>query len=104
MAVVYNLKSGPRGVDGSGNRKRSVYEVVYTAEAYSAGVPLDKAQLGAETELEELLIIDSGSADTDLVKYDSLNEKLRVYEEGAAVYAEHVGVLTKTVRVVAEGY
>jgi hypothetical protein len=100
MAVTYT-KVSERGVDGSGNRKRSVYDVAYSAEPYSAGVPLDKGKLGAEIVLEELFLMDMSSADSDLVKYDSANEKLRVYD---AAGTEAAGNLTKTVRVVAEGY
>ncbi len=101
MSVLYTLIN-ERGVDGSGNRRRGVYDVAYTAEAYSAGVALERAKLGAASVLEELHVMDSGAADADLVKYEASSEKLRVYLSGSGT--EFAGNLTRTVRVVAEGY
>lgn len=46
----------------------------------TGGVPLDKNKLGLPNEIKSLVIVDAGSANGFLYKYDLANNKLRIYQ------------------------
>lgn len=58
----------------------------------AGGIPLSKADLGLVAYIDSVAVQnDAGS--TRMYKYDYANEKLRIYVEGAAVYAEMSGTV-----------
>lgn len=50
----------------------------------TGGIPLDKQDLGLPNDLESLEMIDMGSADGYLYKFDKANSKIKLFIEGDA--------------------
>jgi len=73
--------------------------------AYPAGgIAISGADCGCPVSLESLLFVDADAASTKLFKFDQANGKVRIYVEGAAVYAEMSGTIpAMTVKVIAVG-
>lgn len=46
----------------------------------AGGVPLTKASLGLPVVLESMALVDPASANGFIYKYDSANEKIRIYQ------------------------
>jgi|SRR6185312_251165 len=71
----------------------------------SGGIPLPGKLLGCPYTVDSLVFVDADNGSTKLFKYDAVNQKVRIYVEGAAVYAEMTGVIpSMTVKVQAIGY
>jgi len=61
--------------------------------AYPAGgIEIPLAQLGFRMSIDSVMLMND-AASTRMVKYDVTNKKLRIYVEGAAVYAEMSGTV-----------
>lgn len=50
----------------------------------AGGIPLTKAKLGCPANIDELQIMDAGSASGYVIKYDAANGKLRLYNSVGA--------------------
>jgi len=101
MAATYTISKKSKLEDG---RLMVQGQIAYVAQAYASGVSVVKASLGLPNVLDHFLIEEADSASSVNAKFDKANSKIRVYEEGAAVYAEHAGALTLTVKFMAIGY
>ena len=67
-----------------------VFAITTAAGDYpTGGLPLDLDKLGTPNELRSLLIIEGNAAGTDLYKFDHSANKIKVFQEGVAVYIEH---------------
>lgn len=82
--VTYALKDGARvpKADNAG-RKHYVYEITFgdgTDTYPTGGVPLTKGNMGLTEAIEEFYIMDAGSANGFVYKYDYDNEKIRIYQ------------------------
>ena len=85
--VTYTLVKR-RKVNGGPSRYHHTFTVAFGDGALtypSGGVPLTAAKLGCPNSLEELNLVDAGSGDGNVFKWDKTNNKLRMYEfNGAA--------------------
>lgn len=59
----------------------------------SGGIAVLGKYLGCHRFVDSLKFVDASNADTKQYKWDSVNQKVRIYVEGAAVYAEMTGVI-----------
>lgn len=100
MAVTYTVNR----VDGSDQGLKLVTATVaYAAEAYSSGLPLDKASLGCPDYIEAVIVSNNGPG-IRITTFDDSNGKLRVYAESAGTFAEASGNQTFTIKVLVYGY
>lgn len=99
MAVAYQVLYQDRSGRG---KQVTTAQIVYTAEAYSSGLPVAGEQLGMPNVVESLMVYDSGGGFTA----NFSGGKIRLYQQGAAAGAltEVSGAQTVTVRVVAQGW
>ena len=74
--------------------------------AYPAGgIAISGANVGCPSSLESLLFVDADAASSKLFKFDQANGKVRIYVEGAAVFAEMSGTIPAlTVKAIAIGF
>lgn len=79
----------------------------------NGGIPLSKAKLGCPASLQQFIMMDSGSSNGYLVKYDRTASTIRLYQDAnvtAAAAAALVEVLTSaavtatSLRVLVSGY
>jgi len=98
MAVAYNIVNNQRN-----NGRADVEAIIsYTAEPYSAGLPVSGAQLGMPNALEQLVIEVGAAGNANLYKYEDTTGKIRIYT--AATGAEVSGNQTLDVTVLAKGW
>jgi hypothetical protein len=71
----------------------------------AGGVPLDKTKLGCPNIIESVDLVDAGSADGFIYKYDLANNKIRIYQgdnpnvaAAPAVELGAVAVAAKTIK------
>ena len=101
MSVSANIESND-GVNESGQRKRVVALVSYSAEAYSNGYALPKELFGYRAAVESIDFQSAGTGDSRIFKYDKGNQTIRIYASDTTT--EVVAPLTENVRVKAIGY
>lgn len=80
--VTYAMQEGTQKTDHN-SRFEALFSVVFGNGALtypSGGVPLLKASLGCPARIEDLELVDPGSANGYVYKYDFVNEKLRIYQ------------------------
>jgi hypothetical protein len=80
--VTYALQEGTQQTNHN-SRYEATFSIAFGdgVLTYPAGgVPLTKANLGCPASLESLILIDPASANGFVYKYDSANEKLRIYQ------------------------
>lgn len=92
------------GFGESGRRKKLVADLVFTSATYSSGLSVPGSSLGMSNSVDELEFVQASPADTNMYKWDAVNQKIRIYAEGAAVYAEVSGNQTVTIRISAIGW
>lgn len=90
----------PLGYGESGRRKEIIADCAYTAATYSSGLSLPGSSLGLANSVESLEIIGVPASDANIYKWDSVNQKIRIYASGTEV----TGPLTITIRVRALGW
>lgn len=103
--VAYTINKQSKTEDG---RQSNSVTVVFGdgALTYPAGgIPLTRGKYGCPVVTEQITLIDPSSGDTNLYKVDLSNEKIRIYKEGAAVYAELSGAFAAiTLKLHVVGY
>lgn len=102
MAVAYTIQYDE--INGGSGRREVQALVAFTAESYSAGLPIAKAKMGLPTVMESFQIVSATPGDTDQYKYDPATEKVRIYEEVADAYVEVSGNQTVSIVVKAIGW
>jgi len=59
----------------------------------AGGIAVQGKFLGMPRFVDSLMFSDASNGDTKQYKWDSVNQKVRIYVEGASVYAEMTGVI-----------
>lgn len=94
MALVAYLINKRKRLDDGRNIVHATLTLGDGASTYPAGgIPLSGALLGCPRQVDSITVEDS--ATTNLVKYDKVNKKLRIYVQdgGTEAYAEMTGVV-----------
>lgn len=89
----------------NGKRCLRIFNITFTgSETYSSGVAIAKASLACPNAIESFNVMEASSGNELLWKYDFANSKLRVYDEGVAVFAEVSAVPAVTIKVAVIGW
>lgn len=81
--VTYTEQAGTAKAGTADPRREGIFSVAFgngTLTYPTGGVPLDKAKLGCPSQLDELIILDSGNANGFVYKWDAANNKIRIYQ------------------------
>lgn len=87
--IVGNAARKGRIENESGYRT-FVLKITTAAGDYpTGGLPLDRAAMGVPQTIVSLSILEANASNTDLYKFDRSAEKIKVFQEGVAIYIEH---------------